>query len=145
MIQCKKCLEEKDASCFRLRKNGRHHSLTCIECSNKVSIQKYKSISLEEKIKLLGRVRERSYKKNFNITIEDYDRILKEQEFKCAICSITEKESIQLFGTRLHVDHDHESGQVRGLLCFDCNTGLGLFKDSEEFLLNAAKYVEDAL
>lgn len=60
----------------------------------------------------------------------------------CAVCG--EQKGIntgKTFGS-LHIDHDHLSGKIRGLLCYDCNLGLGRFKDSIERLLSAALYLE---
>ena len=54
----------------------------------------------------------------------------------CAICGRAAPE-----GTSLHVDHDHESCVVRGLLCFTCNGALGMFAENEEHLTRAADYV----
>ena len=48
-------------------------------------------------------------------------------------------------GGRFHIDHDHSTGKVRGLLCTACNMGLGLFKDDPEMLLRAIDYLEDAI
>jgi hypothetical protein len=73
------------------------------------------------------------------ITIEDYYRILAKQKGKCAICR-TEKpgHSRMLF---FCVDHDHKTGKVRGLLCDDCNLGIGKLKDSRGNLLRAWRYL----
>jgi Recombination endonuclease VII len=57
----------------------------------------------------------------------------KAQDYKCAICG-EEK--------RLVVDHDHATGDIRALLCDDCNKGLGSFKDNPDNLLKAAYYLE---
>jgi hypothetical protein len=56
-----------------------------------------------------------------------------EQEHSCAIC----KDPV----TVGHVDHDHSTGQIRGLLCRGCNTALGGFKDRPSVILNAFEYV----
>jgi hypothetical protein len=68
----------------------------------------------------------------YGITPEDYDRMFRAQEGRCKICR----------GPATAVDHDHETGQVRGLLCRPCNSGLGHFRDSLEFLRRAVAYLE---
>jgi hypothetical protein len=68
----------------------------------------------------------------------DYDQMLAEQDGRCAICRALPKSSRNGL---LHVDHCHQTGEVRGLLCFSCNTGLGAFQDSEERLVIAAEYL----
>ena len=70
------------------------------------------------------------------ITINEYDRMLEEQGSGCAICGRPPWDDISL-----HVDHDHESGRIRGLLCFCCNNGLGQFQDDPGLLLNALDYL----
>ena len=78
-------------------------------------------------------------KKNYGLEKEDYNNLLKRQHHKCAICGVDESE----LEKRLHVDHNHETGEVRGLLCVNCNLGLGLFKDSQEALIYALLYLQD--
>jgi hypothetical protein len=56
-----------------------------------------------------------------------------QQNGLCAICGLPEE----------HVDHDHVTGQVRGLLCAGCNKGLGFFRDSPQLLRQAAEYLEE--
>lgn len=77
--------------------------------------------------------------KRFGITKAEEDRLLAEQGGVCAICtgSISDKR-----GYGPHIDHDHETGEVRGILCIRCNNGLGLFKDNIELLRAAADYLE---
>jgi hypothetical protein len=72
-------------------------------------------------------------KRRYGITAEDADAMFEEQEGLCAICEMAPAE---------HVDHDHEAGSVRQLLCFNCNGGLGQFKDDPAVLRAAASYVE---
>ena len=76
-------------------------------------------------------------KRNYGITIEQREAKRLEQNDKCAICKCDNS------GDRdFHVDHDHKSNKFRGLLCFNCNLGLGKFLDSPELLRAAALYVE---
>ena len=74
-----------------------------------------------------------------NITHDVYLQMLKEQEHKCAICSILDTDLDKL----LSVDHCHTTGKVRGLLCYNCNLALGNFKDNINSLENAIKYLKN--
>jgi Recombination endonuclease VII len=75
-------------------------------------------------------------KRAFGITPEDYDRRLAQQGGGCAVCGRAPKP-----GKSLHVDHDHETGYVRGLLCFKCNAALGQLDDDLERIERALTYV----
>lgn len=67
---------------------------------------------------------------------EAFSLLWDQQMGRCAICSTPFDED------RPHVDHDHESGKVRGLLCSLCNPGLGFFKDDPELLEAAVRYLD---
>lgn len=71
----------------------------------------------------------------YGITIDTYESILLEQDGVCAICLMKKEET-------LHVDHCHNTGKVRGLLCGSCNRALGLMKDNTDFLLKAIQYLQ---
>lgn len=75
-------------------------------------------------------------KTTYELTELEYQTLMTEQDGKCAIC-------LDEFGDRkdVMIDHNHETGKVRGLLCRSCNTGLGFFKDSELILFFAQKYI----
>jgi hypothetical protein len=73
-------------------------------------------------------------KAKYGITPEDYERRLEAQGGGCAICGRPPGD------TALHVDHCHETGRVRGLLCFSCNAGLGQFRHDPELLGAARTY-----
>ena len=83
-------------------------------------------------------VRKGHLKRQYNLTIEEYNIKLKEQAHKCAICGIDEVDLIK----KLHIDHNHITGKVRELLCLNCNTGLGQFKDNIELLSKAIGYLK---
>lgn len=76
----------------------------------------------------------------FGISIEDYDKMLERQNYSCAICQM----HYSSFKRNLAVDHCHLTRKVRGLLCFDCNSGIGKLKDSVEVLNKAINYLKGA-
>lgn len=77
-------------------------------------------------------------KKQFNITLEEYNNLFSKQEGKCAICG----EHQDNIGKTLGVDHDHFTDEVRGLLCYNCNLLLGHAKDRTYILRKAIEYLE---
>lgn len=82
--------------------------------------------------------------KKFGMTEEDYQKILIAQNYVCAICE--QPETVKLKSgniKRLAVDHCHDKGNVRGLLCYACNIGIGLLKHNSELLRKAALYCEE--
>jgi hypothetical protein len=76
--------------------------------------------------------------KQLGVTTEQYETMLAAQGGGCAICGNPPKTR------RLDVDHDHRTGQVRGLLCHKHNRGLAYFNDDADMLLRAADYLDDA-
>lgn len=80
-------------------------------------------------------------KRNYGLSSEKYQKLLDHQNGTCAICGKEEKIEIKGKLLSLAVDHCHTSGDVRGLLCNNCNRGLGLFNDSIESLTNAISYL----
>ena len=87
--------------------------------------------------------RDYGLKKFYGITIDQYEKMEREQSGVCAICSRPERtvDRHSQAPRRLAVDHDHSTGAVRGLLCGDCNKGLGHFADSQEMLGLAIAYL----
>ena len=74
--------------------------------------------------------------RKFGLTLEEYDAMLEAQGGGCFICGRPPREDISL-----HVDHDHSTGRVRGILCFSCNNALADFQDDPSLLRKAACYV----
>lgn len=86
-------------------------------------------------------MRKNHLKRNFGISIEQYNELLKNQNYSCVICGT--KETQDRRSGYLSVDHCHKSGKIRGLLCGTCNRGLGYFKDNPELLYNAFSYLKN--
>lgn len=80
--------------------------------------------------------RERYLWKLYGITQAQYEELLS-QHVGCWICGYVPRQGYR----RLSVDHDHKTGLIRGLLCYRCNKGIGVFRDDPQRLRNAASYV----
>jgi len=131
--KCKKCNEEKPISSFvKNPKCSEGRTYECISCRNEYMNGVYKEKTYNTKRKHL-------LKKNYGMTLEDYNKMWTEQSGKCAICNKHEQE----LGNVLFVDHCHNTGKVRGLLCRNCNTGIGLLQEDLNIILSAAKYLEN--
>ena len=92
-----------------------------------------------------GERNRRTALRRVDMTIEEYETKLAEQDGRCALCGREPKNGFKVDGGRmpaLHRDHDHVTGKWRDLLCNSCNQGLGLFQDNPELLRAAAAYIE---
>lgn len=140
--QCSKCGEKKFLGGFnknKLTKDGLCYN--CRECNkkyyhaHKIEFAERKKIYNQTEKGKLG-VRRRNMKNKFGITLEQYDKMFEEQDGVCAICG-----SININGRRLGVDHNHETGEVRALLCNSCNHIIGDAKENIIVLQSAINYL----
>jgi hypothetical protein len=83
------------------------------------------------------RNRNRKLRSKYGITLDDYDKMLSNQNGVCAICC----ETLIRLDKKTHVDHDHSTGRVRGLLCQECNLGIGFLKDNYQICEKAGAYL----
>ena len=83
------------------------------------------------------RNRDSEYRRKYGISLEQYDEMLKAQQGVCGICA-TSCDT----GMNLAVDHCHDTNKVRGLLCKNCNTALGLLKENVENMNKAINYIK---
>lgn len=87
-------------------------------------------------------VRDNNYRRLYGLAFEQAEDLLRLQEGQCAIC----QKEIQFDGRKgAHVDHDHVSGVVRGVLCIACNVGVGQFQDDPHLLRRAISYLRKEL
>lgn len=83
------------------------------------------------------------YRRNYGIDDAGLEKMKKEQDHKCYLCDSSGFiMNVHNHKEKLVVDHDHDTGKIRKLLCHNCNRALGLMKDSPELLRKAAEYVE---
>ncbi len=134
MKNCARCSIDKEPSEFskdKSRKDGLHSY--CKDChkvywKNKPKDERYRANRVKANRKQKCKRR--------GITVKQYEQMLKEQDGLCAIC-----EKICLVHPNLSIDHCHDTGSVRGLLCMKCNTGLGKFENIKQ-LKKAIAYLE---
>jgi len=147
MKMCNKCGEEKPLIDYHKNKNKKDglHTI-CKTCNLKGSRQHrlanpeyMKQYSKQYAIDNVDQLKHKSLKKNYNITLEDYNTMLFQQNGKCAICGTHHTK----LSKSLAVDHCHTIGQVRGLLCIKCNRAIGMLNDDPKLLKSALKYLKD--
>ena len=126
MKRCPDCGECKPLDEFPRNKNRRTGGTAT---ASRVTTLRGK----ESHQRLYGGTRHYHLKRRYGIGADEFDELVVQQGGVCAICGRPDPE---------HVDHDHETGAVRGILCFNCNGGLGQFRDSIDSLLTAASYLE---
>lgn len=135
MKACTKCGETKDLDAFVKSKTTKSGYRGCCKtCFNTYYAQR--RIDKYEQVREYERKfhKERRLKYEYQTTQEHIDSLYVSQNGKCAICQSEGK---------LVIDHCHNNGQVRGLLCPKCNLGLGHFRDNTSFLNNAIKYLKE--
>ena len=130
---CQKCHQDKDLSCFEQQKDRPNPRTTCKECRYKLrnkdkEAARHRIYMTERRKAYPQHVRQVWERSKYGICKEDLG------EQVCSICGSKE---------RLHIDHCHITGNVRGLLCHYCNIGIGMFKDKPELLLKAIDYLKD--
>jgi len=165
--KCSKCNLIKDVCEFHTNKGV--YIARCKTCTKQDQSHKYKSF---EKVQQISQKKKETYqlqkntikipliinnieiyllfspadnwslKRNYNIDIYEYSKMVEMQDNKCAICK--QSETMLKNGTikKLDVDHNHETGEVRGLLCANCNLLLGKAKDNIKILQDAIIYLE---
>ena len=120
--KCNKCGEHRPIDQYRKNKKCRGGiEGTCHTCHSE-------------------RVRDHHLRKNYGITIEEYNQMFDLQQGQCACCGIHQIE----LTNALAVDHNHDTMAIRGLLCSNRNSGIGQLGDNIEGVRKALKYLEDA-
>jgi hypothetical protein len=133
--------------------NGRIRCKTCIAITQKAYREAhkgelktyYKKWDEDNKDKRIEISRKSTLKNQYGITPEEYDLMVIAQNNLCAICGREQAELRNKYvgspTKRLDIDHDHITGEIRGLLCRKCNTGLGLFLEDPVVLAKAIEYL----
>lgn len=103
---------------MEFKRYGRRQNRECVACRTR-------------------RVKDATLRRNYGISLEEYHALLKMQGDRCAICRVEMSDYPRLFS----VDHCHLTKRVRGLLCLQCNVGIGNLRESPSVILNALDYL----
>lgn len=148
--ECSKCGAEKPIEDFRAdpRYRGGRQRI-CRVCQRPYQAKHRNTPEFRQKMRearasgeLLAQDRKKKLRYVYGISPADYDAMLTQQNRRCAICGKepdTTPRNPQI--NRLHVDHDHATGKVRGLLCVKCNLGIGYFGESAPTMEKAMAYL----
>ena len=126
--KCQRCGKEKPVCKMAIHSPG-----TCKACST----NKTKKWALEHPDKWDHQRRSSHLRKRFGIDLEEFNRLFAAQGWRCAICKTQTPDRHR----RFHIDHDHKSGAIRGILCGRCNRAIGQFGDDPGLCLKAARYL----
>ena len=136
--KCRKCDKRKLLNKFgRNKRKSDGYEIYCKTCVIRINRSYYKRRGQKQRKREVERAGE--YKRLYGISIEEYDKLHRQQNGLCVICH---KPEIWHF-KKLSIDHDHKTGKIRGLLCQRCNTLLGMSEDSADRLRAAASYLDD--
>jgi hypothetical protein len=140
--RCQRCGKRKKFDCFEENawdpiNKANKEMRVCLDCKE---LRKHLTLPVPIDLGALER-KGKEIERLYGITLKDYEHLYILQNGVCAICRKPEGRKGKVF---LVVDHDHETGKVRGLLCSNCNSGLGFFKDSLESLSSARQYLKSS-
>jgi hypothetical protein len=151
---CCRCKQEKSLEEFHRRPDrpgGRHYHCKACESNscktphrraqgNKRAAEFRARLKEADYEEFRRRERQSNFRRLYGISIEDYDAMLAAQGGLCAICG--EAGAGGRWKRRLHVDHAHDTGAIRGLLCHGCNVAIGSLRESPALLLKAVEYLK---
>lgn len=136
--KCRACSETKRLTDFHLANGRRHRRRVCKSCCE----ARRQARRIADPVETARRDRAWTIRRKYGITEDEFDALLAAQGGRCAICA--REIDVADASLRPHIDHDHQTGAVRGVLCFTCNTALGKFRDSTDLLMAAVRYLEAA-
>lgn len=131
MKTCPSCKSEKSIDQYW------KSQYSCIDCTKEKQKTRWASRTPKKRL-------EQHLKYKYGVTVVELEETLKEQDNKCAICKL-ELPDLLIYEDRRRgyaIDHNHDTGKFRGILCLTCNSLLGMAKDNKDILLEAINYLE---
>jgi hypothetical protein len=142
---CTRCGKRKPVTDFYVKKGkggGQYRYGHCKACHQKITDQ----WRIDNREKFNTYMRRNAKKRRYGLTLEEYDARFVAVGFKCEVCLKPGRpdryQDLAEGEVQLHLDHDHETGELRGILCTNCNNGLGRFEDDLERLRRLVVYLE---
>lgn len=131
---CRECSKNTYKSWATKNKEKRLEKQRDYRKNNKEEVSRHRRIYLQNNV---DKVRTYHLKQRYGITVSELEGMFVNQNGQCAIC-----QTEFLNRNKMHIDHDHTTGNIRKLLCGDCNRGLGGFKDNPDILTQAINYLK---
>ncbi len=125
----------------RIREKNRERSIAWVTANPELARERWRLGYQRNAERIRATKLDQHYRYKYGLTREDRERLLAEQDGKCKICR--QAPTPGRSRSRLHVDHCHTTARVRALLCGNCNTALGLFKEDPEILTAAIAYLAE--
>lgn len=138
--RCTRCGIVKQLSEYYTSRNrlGKFYAWNqCKPCSVEVAQLRKKRLKATNPAKLKERWRQYTIKNKYGITLTQYDVLCEQQNGRCAVCGQQPED-----GKLLHIDHDHFTGQIRNLLCNNCNTAIGFLEEDLSTIESLYKYID---
>jgi len=135
--ECNECGKILPTDMFQLRKDTGKYRSTCKDCKNKYNLKLYHN-NPQQKENHRKSSWKHAIKKHYGLTVEEFRELEEKQDYRCACCG-KHKHDIQ--SHELYVDHCHVTMEIRGLLCQQCNSGIGLLGDNIEGVKKAYDYL----
>ena len=144
MKHCPKCNSEKSDDCFyKVKLTKDNLSQYCKECTKLESRKRYKQNPEPAKKRARKRTPQEARRlrllADYGLTLDEYDAMLEKQNYCCAICGSSDSKHHK--SEHFCIDHSHTTGEVRGLLCNDCNLVIGRANDNTDVLSSAVEYL----
>lgn len=134
--QCQRCKQHLPLSMYgKLSSSKDGFNYRCKPCANQAN----KESAARNPDRLATSKRNSWLQRNYGIDNDEYDRMVREQDDKCGCCGTADKGTNRSYWC---VDHDHQTGVVRGLLCATCNKSIGQLGDTVEALERALAYLK---
>lgn len=136
--KCKRKLELNSTHFYKDKNTKNGFKCYCIECSRILRRENY----LKDPLKST----EYNFKRLYGISYKDYKKMEKKQNHRCGICGMKLEQTNpnNQYNNNKHfsVDHNHKTGKIRGLLCRNCNSGIGWMRENPYILIKTIKYLK---
>lgn len=136
-LQCSHCGEVLPKDMFHRDKTTRGYDPRCRPCRAAYARKKYHEDIVASRARGREHQRRHRFRTAYGLTLDEWQQFVDDQDGACAICKTAPDNPRELC-----VDHDHNTGQVRQLLCNNCNAGIGMFADDPERLIEAVLYLQ---
>lgn len=128
---CRDCDQRKPMTEFYHASGGRYRRRICHACTD----ERFKKRRAANPQRYSRMIRDQAIKLKYGLSREEFEALLIDQNYRCMVCET------KLTLATTHVDHDHQTNRVRGLLCFNCNVAIGHLRDDSRLLDRAAAYI----